>query len=223
MGFGRGKQANEGSKGQLRRNYPRELRRNPLKARMVITIVTAERERKDKFHLLRKYGVTRGRIKLPRVGEAHITPRPSCKKTSKLNGPSNWWEHDIKFEGRDYVKGQILADFLLKTPSVEDKNMEIKKPEAANKAPSSKNTWKLYIDEASSFDSSGAGLMLVSLEGKEYTYALRFEFKTTNNEAEYEALLAGLRIADKMEIKDLDIFIDSQLLANQVKGLFEAR
>ncbi|GJV25024.1 reverse transcriptase domain-containing protein [Tanacetum coccineum] len=35
---------------------------------------------------------------------------------------------------------------------------------------------------------------------KEYTYALRFEFETTNNEAEYEALLAGLRIAQEMEI-----------------------
>ncbi|GKC67446.1 reverse transcriptase domain-containing protein [Tanacetum coccineum] len=40
----------------------------------------------------------------------------------------------------------------------------------------------------------GAGLMLISPEGREYTYALRFEFETTNNEAEYEALLAGLRI-----------------------------
>ncbi|GKA96358.1 reverse transcriptase domain-containing protein, partial [Tanacetum coccineum] len=39
------------------------------------------------------------------------------------------------------------------------------------------------------------GLMLVSPDGKEYTYALRFEFETTNNEVEYEALLAGLHIA----------------------------
>ncbi|GKE32561.1 reverse transcriptase domain-containing protein [Tanacetum coccineum] len=41
--------------------------------------------------------------------------------------------------------------------------------------------------------------MLIDPEGKEYTYALRFEFETTNNEAEYEALLAGLRIAQEME------------------------
>ncbi|GKA22876.1 reverse transcriptase domain-containing protein [Tanacetum coccineum] len=52
--------------------------------------------------------------------------------------------------------------------------------------------WKLYTDGASSFDGSGTGLMLIILGGKEYTYALRFEFETTNNEAEYEALLAGL-------------------------------
>ncbi|GJY54598.1 reverse transcriptase domain-containing protein [Tanacetum coccineum] len=59
------------------------------------------------------------------------------------------------------------------------------------------------------------GLMLVRLEGKEYTYALRFEFETTKNEAEYEALLAGLLIATKMKIQELAIFVDSQLVANQ--------
>ncbi|GKB88079.1 putative nucleotidyltransferase, ribonuclease H [Tanacetum coccineum] len=47
---------------------------------------------------------------------------------------------------------------------------------------------------------------------KEYTYALRFEFETTNNEAEYEALLAGLRIVQEMEITKVAIFLDSQLL-----------
>ncbi|GJZ49179.1 reverse transcriptase domain-containing protein [Tanacetum coccineum] len=44
-----------------------------------------------------------------------------------------------------------------------------------------------------------------------------------NNEVEYEALLAGLRIVREMEIKILAIFVDSQLIANRVKGLFEAK
>ncbi|GJW51399.1 reverse transcriptase domain-containing protein [Tanacetum coccineum] len=55
--------------------------------------------------------------------------------------------------------------------------------------------WKLYTDRVSSSDGSEAGLMLVRPKGKEYTYAFRFEFETTNNEAEYAALLAGIRIA----------------------------
>nr|GEY80026.1 hypothetical protein [Tanacetum cinerariifolium] len=83
--------------------------------------------------------------------------------------------------------------------------------------------WKLYTDGSSSFNVLGAGLMLISHEGKEYTYALCFKFETTNNEAEYEALLSGLRIARKMEIKCLAIFTDSQLMVNQIKGIFEAR
>ncbi|GKA34672.1 reverse transcriptase domain-containing protein [Tanacetum coccineum] len=49
---------------------------------------------------------------------------------------------------------------------------------------------------------------------KEYTYALRFEFETTNNEEKYEALLAGLRIAQEMEIAKVAIFLDSQLLVD---------
>ncbi|GKC95582.1 reverse transcriptase domain-containing protein [Tanacetum coccineum] len=64
-----------------------------------------------------------------------------------------------------------------------------------------------------------AGLMLIDPEGKEYTYALRFGFETTNNEAEYEALLVGLRISQEMEITSLAIFVDSQLLVNQIKVL----
>nr|GEX71648.1 reverse transcriptase domain-containing protein [Tanacetum cinerariifolium] len=77
--------------------------------------------------------------------------------------------------------------------------------------------WKLYTDGASSFDGSGIGLMLIDPEGKECTYALHFEFKTTNNKAKYEALLAGLRIAQEMEIVNLAIFVDSQLLV-ETKG-----
>ncbi|GKB64457.1 reverse transcriptase domain-containing protein [Tanacetum coccineum] len=56
-------------------------------------------------------------------------------------------------------------------------------------------------------------------KGKEYTYALRFGFETKNNKAEYEALLAELRISQDMEIVCLAIFADSQLLVNQIKVL----
>ncbi|GJU05659.1 reverse transcriptase domain-containing protein [Tanacetum coccineum] len=83
--------------------------------------------------------------------------------------------------------------------------------------------WKLYTNGGSSSDGSGAGLMLIDPKGKEYTYALRFEFETTNKEAEYEALLAGLRIAQEMEIVNLAIFVDSQLLVNQIKGIYAAK
>ncbi|GKE55331.1 reverse transcriptase domain-containing protein, partial [Tanacetum coccineum] len=96
-------------------------------------------------------------------------------------------EHEIEFRGRDSIKGQILADFLAKTPLI--KNREAKNEEVKRKELEPKNAWKLFTNGASSSDGSGAGLMVVSPEGKEYTYALRFEFKTTKNEAEYEALL----------------------------------
>ncbi|GKB64640.1 putative reverse transcriptase domain, ribonuclease H-like domain protein [Tanacetum coccineum] len=85
-------------------------------------------------------------------------------------------EHEIKFRGRNSIKGQILADFLAETPLTE--NREAKNEEVKRKELEPKNAWKLFTDGASSSDGSGAGLMVVSPEGKEYTYALRFEFAT---------------------------------------------
>ncbi|KAM2786603.1 hypothetical protein PS2_007479 [Malus domestica] len=54
-------------------------------------------------------------------------------------------------------------------------------------------------------------------------YALRFKFKASNNEAEYEALLAGLRLAKHLGVKQFDIFSDSQLVVNQVTNNFDAK
>ncbi|GKF49298.1 reverse transcriptase domain-containing protein, partial [Tanacetum coccineum] len=65
---------------------------------------------------------------------------------------------------------------------------------------------------------SGAGLILTNPEGVEFTYAMRFTFEATNNEAEYEALIAGLRIAEQMDVKNLQAHVDSRLVANQVNG-----
>nr|GEW26623.1 reverse transcriptase domain-containing protein [Tanacetum cinerariifolium] len=81
-------------------------------------------------------------------------------------------EHEIEFRGRNSIKGKILADFLVETSLIE--NREAKNKEVKRKEPKPENAWKLFTDGASSFDGSGAGLMVVSPEGKEYTYALRF-------------------------------------------------
>nr|GEW80459.1 reverse transcriptase domain-containing protein [Tanacetum cinerariifolium] len=58
--------------------------------------------------------------------------------------------------------------------------------------------WILFMDESSCTDGFRAGLILTNPEGMEFTYALRFRFDATNNEAEYEALIAGLRIEADM-------------------------
>ncbi|GJU46947.1 retrovirus-related pol polyprotein from transposon TNT 1-94 [Tanacetum coccineum] len=78
-------------------------------------------------------------------------------------------------------------------------------------------------DGSSCIDGSGAGLILTSTEGTEFTYALRFEFDAINNETEYEALIAGLRIAEQMGIKNLQTYVDSRLVANQVNGSYIAK
>ncbi|GJV94622.1 reverse transcriptase domain-containing protein [Tanacetum coccineum] len=76
----------------------------------------------------------------------------------------------------------------------------------------------LFTDGSFCADGSGAGLILTNPEGMEFTYALRFRFDATNNEAEYEALIAGLKIAEQMGVENLQENVDSRLVANQVNG-----
>ncbi|XP_071739880.1 uncharacterized protein [Rutidosis leptorrhynchoides] len=83
-------------------------------------------------------------------------------------------------------------------------------------------TWDLFTNGASCAEGAGASLVLASPSGEEHMYALRFNFDVTNNEAEYEALLAGLNIAHKMDITKLRAFTDSQLVVNLFNGSFEA-
>ncbi|GKB71019.1 reverse transcriptase domain-containing protein [Tanacetum coccineum] len=98
-------------------------------------------------------------------------------------------EHNI----RTSVKGQILADFLV------EKSDEVPANTSVKEVP--QEPWTLFTDGSSCVDGSGAGLILTSPEGTEFTYALRFQFVASNNEAEYEALIAGLRIAAQMGVR----------------------
>ncbi|GJW58881.1 reverse transcriptase domain-containing protein [Tanacetum coccineum] len=81
----------------------------------------------------------------------------------------------------------------------------------------------LSANGSSCVDGSGARLILINPEGAEFTYAMRFRFEATNNEAEYEALIAGLRIAEQMGVKNLQANVDSRLVVNQVNGSYIAK
>nr|GEW99420.1 reverse transcriptase domain-containing protein [Tanacetum cinerariifolium] len=103
-------------------------------------------------------------------------------------------EQNIAYRPRTSVKGQILADFLIEIPG------DVSQAVAA--AVTQEEPWTLFTDGSSCVDGSGAGHILKNLEGVEFTYALRFQFTASNNEAEYEALVAGLRIAAQMGVKN---------------------
>ena len=68
------------------------------------------------------------------------------------------------------------------------------------------------MDGSSNEGGSGVGLILVRPKGHQMHCALRFRFKASNNEAEYEALIAGLNLAKEMKVKSLEIFSYSQLV-----------
>ncbi|GKB43350.1 reverse transcriptase domain-containing protein [Tanacetum coccineum] len=83
--------------------------------------------------------------------------------------------------------------------------------------------WKLFTDGSSNEGGYGAGLILTSPDSVELTYALRFKFKASNNEAEYEALLDGLIIVKSMGVKHVGAFVDSKLVANQINNLYQTK
>ncbi|GJS83780.1 reverse transcriptase domain-containing protein [Tanacetum coccineum] len=129
--------------------------------------------------------------------------------------------YKISFMPRNAVKGQVLADFLSDAPDGEREDEYFRMPEVPPEIDDTE-AWTLYTDGAASSKGSGAGLVLIGPSGVEYAYALRLTFASTNNEAEYEALLAGLRIARRMNVLWIEVKVDSKLVASQVNGAYEA-
>ena len=83
--------------------------------------------------------------------------------------------------------------------------------------------WELYVDGAANQQGSGVGLVLVSPERITIENSLRLNFSATNNEAEYEALMMGMIMVQKMGGKAVRVFSDSKLVVGQVRGDLEAR
>ncbi|XP_059638598.1 uncharacterized protein LOC132280855 [Cornus florida] len=118
---------------------------------------------------------------------------------------------DITYEPRMAIKGQAVADFLLECDS-EDVEEDLRG-----------RLWKLFVDGSSNQMGAGIGVKLQTPEGTSLSQALRLKFQATNNEAEYETLLAGLELAKELKVRNLTVFSDSQLIIRQVNGEYETK
>ena len=128
-------------------------------------------------------------------------------------------EFDIRYKPRTAVKGQVLAYFIMEfTPS----NSSTKPTETTQLAPDFP-IWRLSVDGTTNSQGSGAGLILTSLDGIDVEYALRFGFQASNNEPEYEAVIARLNLAHSMEADQLEVCGDSQLVVKQIEDSYEAK
>ena len=124
-------------------------------------------------------------------------------------------EFDIIYKPKIAIKGQVLADFIMEFTSVE--------PAKDAQIMTDLSIWKLSVDGASNAQGSGVGLILTSPEGIDIEYALRFGFRASNNEAEYQAVIANLNLAHSLEVDQLEVCSDSQLVIRQIEDTYEAK
>ncbi|KAL0402684.1 UNVERIFIED_CONTAM: Ribonuclease HI [Sesamum latifolium] len=83
--------------------------------------------------------------------------------------------------------------------------------------------WLLHVDGSSTTQGSGAGIVIISPQGEDLEFAIKFGFKASNNEAEYEALVIGMRMAYEAGARHLLAYSDSQLIVKQVEGAYKAK
>ena len=121
---------------------------------------------------------------------------------------------DIRYRPRSSVKGQVLADFIAEfTPKSDGKII----------CNAERRPWKVFVDGASNAVGADAGIVIITPKGIRLEHSYRLGFKASNNEAEYEAFLAGLRVVLCLGAKDVEIYSDSRLVVYQILGSFEAR
>ncbi|KAJ7972341.1 Retrovirus-related Pol polyprotein from transposon 17.6 [Quillaja saponaria] len=116
-----------------------------------------------------------------------------------------------------YIKAQALADFIVKCTFSSENSGDLNTENAEHEG------WLLYVDGSSDKLGGGAGANLRFPDGQIMECAIKFDFTASNNAAEYEALILGLRWARAIGADELSVFCDSQLVVKQITDEYVAR
>ena len=120
-------------------------------------------------------------------------------------------EYDIQYKLRLLLKGQVLANFIAQLPqTVYIKEMIVQ-------------WWILNMDGLSRASKFGIGILLQSSKGKQVGQAIQLGFLASNNESEYEAIIANLNLSLALSVEKVEVRSDSQLVVDQIQGGCEAR
>ncbi|XP_050254592.1 uncharacterized protein LOC126700444 [Quercus robur] len=121
-------------------------------------------------------------------------------------------QFDIEYHPRAAIKAQALADFIAEftLPDEEGTTDEVDK-------------WIIQTDGSSAQKRGGVGVVITTPDGEVMKYGVQLEFPATNNEAEYEGILTGLRLGKALGAKNLLIQSDSKLVIGQISGEYEAK
>ena len=105
-----------------------------------------------------------------------------------------------------------MADFIA----------EFTLPNEENLSPKAER-WTIQTDGSSAQGRGGVGVVITALDGEKLKYGGQLKFSATNNEAEYEGILTGLRLGRALGIKHLLVKNDSKLVIRQINGDYEAK
>ena len=120
-------------------------------------------------------------------------------------------EFDIQYCLRTAVKGQVVVDFIAKFTLGDGQVAE------------EKGQWNIYTDRSSNRRAGGASVVIQTLQGDKIQCMIRLDFPTTNNEAEYETLVAGLDLVKAVGVENIVVHCDSQVVTSQINGDYECK
>ncbi|XP_050909916.1 uncharacterized protein LOC127123764 [Lathyrus oleraceus] len=144
-------------------------------------------------------------------------------------------EYDIEYRAQKAIKGSILADHLAHQPIEDHQSVQYDFPDeeilylkmkdcdepTLDEGPEPGSRWTMVFDGAVNQYGNGIGAVIVNPQGSHIPFTARLTFKCTNNMAEYEACIMGLEECIDLRIKHLDVYGDSALVVNQIKGEWE--
>ena len=141
-------------------------------------------------------------------------------------------EYDIEYHSQKAIKGRILADHLAHQPIEDYQPIKFDFPDEEimylkmkdcdeplfEEGPDPESRWGLIFNEAVNVYGSDIWAIIITPKGTHTPFSARLTFKCTNNMAEYEACIMGIEESIDLRIKNLDIYGDSALVINQIKG-----
>ncbi|XP_012461287.1 uncharacterized protein LOC105781298 [Gossypium raimondii] len=164
---------------------------------------------------------------------AMLDPLKYLMESPALSGRMTRWQillskYDIVYVSQKSIKGSAIADFLASRAMKEYEPLRFDFPDedlmGISEGESLKDqSWNMSFDGASNALGHGIGAVLVSLEGNHYPLTARLNFFCTNNIAEYEACIMGLRAAIEWKIEILEVYGDLALVIYQIRGYWKVR
>ena len=162
--------------------------------------------------------------KLPYYFQAHTVyvltgyPLQSLLKRFDFTGRIAKWgtqlgAFNIRCRPWNSVKGKVLTDFIAEFSPRDEEEMVCQMGCCL---------WRVFVDGTSNAMRAGARIVIVTPEGIQLEHSFRLGSRASNNEAKYKALLVRLKTVLGMGARDVEAYLDSRLVVNQVQGSFKA-